>query len=172
MNNFDKAFEQLILIEGGYSNHPYDSGKATKYGITEIVARSNGYKADMKELPIGLAKTIYKKSYWDINRLDEIKNYYIQEELFECGVNCGPSTALKMMQRAYNTLVTDNMICVDGKIGNKTISAINNCKFIDDLYNTANLLQGNRYIELAERDEKYKSFYKGWIRKRVKLKYN
>lgn len=172
MTNFDKAFKLLILIEGGYSNHPYDPGKATKYGITESVARDHGYIDDMKDLPLDIAKRIYKKSYWDINRLDEIKDYSIQEEIFECGVNCGPSIALKLMQRAYNTLVTSNYLVIDGKIGPKTIKSINNCKFLDDLYDTANILQGFRYIELAEKDYKYKVFYKGWIRKRVKLKYN
>lgn len=172
MTNFDKAFELLILIEGDYSNHPYDPGKATKYGITESVARSHGYKGDMRDLTLDIAKNIYKKSYWDINRLDEIKHYSIQEEIFECGVNCGPSTALKFMQRAYNTLVTSNYLTIDGKIGPKTISSINNCKFLDDLYDTANILQGFRYIKLAEKDDKYKAFYKGWIRKRVKIKYN
>lgn len=172
MTNFEKAFEKIIMLEGGYSEHQDDPGGKTKYGITEEVARQHGYNESMKELSLSLAKQIYKKSYWDINRLDEIKNYSIQEELFECGVNCGPSTALKLMQRAYNTLVTSNYLTIDGKIGPNTILAINNCKFIDDLYDTANILQGYRYIELAEKDNKYKTFYKGWIRKRVSLKYN
>jgi hypothetical protein len=32
-NKFNKAFESLMLLEGGYSNETLDSGKETKYGI-------------------------------------------------------------------------------------------------------------------------------------------
>lgn len=44
MSNFKKAFEKTIIFEGGYSDHPYDPGGKTKYGITESTARSHGYK--------------------------------------------------------------------------------------------------------------------------------
>lgn len=35
MNNFDKAFELVVGVEGGYVNDPRDPGGRTIYGITE-----------------------------------------------------------------------------------------------------------------------------------------
>lgn len=166
--NFEKAFERLILIEGGYSNHPYDPGGKTKYGITESTARAHGYKGEIKDLDLCWAKSIYKKSYWDINRLDDITDSNIQNEIFDTGVNCGTETALKFIQRSCNVL-NDIKISVDGQIGPATLKAINYCKFKEDLFNSANIIQGNHYFMLAEKNDKFKVFYKGWIRKRVEL---
>ena len=40
--NIDELIDALIEREGGYVNHPSDRGGATKYGITEAVARAPG----------------------------------------------------------------------------------------------------------------------------------
>src|SRR3546814_3701756 len=38
--------EATIGKEGGYSNHPADKGGPTMWGITERVARKNGYRSE------------------------------------------------------------------------------------------------------------------------------
>ena len=53
--NFDQAFDALLEHEGGYSDHAADPGGKTRYGITEVVARSHGYRGDMRELPLDAA---------------------------------------------------------------------------------------------------------------------
>lgn len=60
--NIEKYLDELIKREGGYVNNPADRGGATKYGITEAVARTNGYKGNMKDLPRDVAKAIYRKT--------------------------------------------------------------------------------------------------------------
>lgn len=70
--NIEQYLEELIKREGGYVNNPADRGRATKYGITESVARSNGYKGNMKDLPLEVAKAIYKKQYWTVPRFDQV----------------------------------------------------------------------------------------------------
>ena len=40
--NIEQYLDELIKREGGYVNNPADRGGATKYGITEAVARANG----------------------------------------------------------------------------------------------------------------------------------
>ena len=50
--NFEHAFERLIGHEGGFVDHPSDPGGATRYGITERVARANGYTGSMREFPL------------------------------------------------------------------------------------------------------------------------
>ena len=41
----DDTINHIIEIEGGYVNDPNDSGGETNYGVTEKVARDNGYYA-------------------------------------------------------------------------------------------------------------------------------
>ncbi len=45
--NIEQYLEELIKREGSYVNNQADRGGATKYGITEAVARENGYKGNM-----------------------------------------------------------------------------------------------------------------------------
>ena len=43
----DTLIDGVIGREGGYSNHPADRGGPTRWGVTEAVARANGYRGDM-----------------------------------------------------------------------------------------------------------------------------
>ena len=43
--------EEVIGREGGYSNHPADKGGATRWGVTEAVARAHGFRGDMRAFP-------------------------------------------------------------------------------------------------------------------------
>ena len=67
--NIEQYLDELIKREGGYVNNPADRGGATKYGITEAVARANGFKGNMKDLPLEVAKAIYKSSIGQLRDL-------------------------------------------------------------------------------------------------------
>jgi len=99
---FDQAFDALLKHEGGFSNHAADPGKATMYGVTEAVAREVGYRGDMKDLPLDLAKRIYKDKYWDTIRAEELPPG-IRYALFDGAVNSGPGQSIKWLQRAVGT---------------------------------------------------------------------
>ncbi|EXT50381.1 glycosyl hydrolase 108 family protein [Acinetobacter sp. 25977_4] len=60
----EQYLDALIKREGGYVNDTLDSGHATKFGITQTVARSYGYQGEMEDLPLETARDIYKKQYW------------------------------------------------------------------------------------------------------------
>ena len=50
----------------------------------------------------------------------------VQERVFDCGVNLGMVTAVKIAQTAVNSFsATTNQIIVDGEWGPKTVAAIN-----------------------------------------------
>ena len=49
--NVDSLIDEVIGREGGYSNRPADRGGATRWGVTEKVARSHGYRGDMRTFP-------------------------------------------------------------------------------------------------------------------------
>ena len=62
--NIDDLIEELIDREGGYVNHSADRGGPTRWGITEAVARRQGYMDDLRHLPQSDAAAIYKRLYW------------------------------------------------------------------------------------------------------------
>ncbi|EMW8467373.1 hypothetical protein AAFS76_003652, partial [Acinetobacter baumannii] len=127
----DKYIDDLIKREGGYVNNPNDRGGATNYGITEAVARVNGWKGPMRDLPLDLAKQIYKQQYWINPRFDQVNTLspLIAEELLDTGVNCGVAFAKPLLQRALNLLNNQGKggwpdLAVDGIYGSATLGAL------------------------------------------------
>lgn len=113
--NFDQAFTRLLGNEGGYSNNEADPGGATNWGVTQAVARANGYQGDMKNFTQDQAKAIYRKLYWDSIGIVNLPTE-VQFDVFDGAVNSGPTQSAKWLQRAVN--VDD-----DGVIGHLTIHA-------------------------------------------------
>lgn len=118
---FDEAFDILIgpEFEGDYSDHPADPGGKTRYGITEAVARRNGYDGDMRALPKDFAARIAKREYWDTVRCDDMPAP-LRYPLFDFAYNSGPVRAAIELQRKLG-------VADDGAIGPKTIAAANAC---------------------------------------------
>jgi lysozyme family protein len=114
--NFDQAFDILLKHEGDYSDHQSGPGGKTRYGITEAVAREAGYRGDMRELPIDLAKRIYKSHYWDAVRADELPEA-VRYAVFDAAVNSGRRQAIRWLQRAVGAKD-------DGIIGPVTLAAV------------------------------------------------
>jgi lysozyme family protein len=116
--NFDAAFDLLITHEGGFSNRPLsdDPGGATMYGVTEKVARANGYTGRMQDLTLNFAKQVYRKQYWDACQCEAMPES-IRYPLFDAAVNSGPGQAIKWMQAAAG-------VKADGVIGPMTKSAV------------------------------------------------
>jgi lysozyme family protein len=69
---FTRAIESVIGREGRYSADPTDRGGATAWGITEAVARAEGWTGAMAELPREAAVGIYSRRYWLAPGLDRI----------------------------------------------------------------------------------------------------
>lgn len=114
--NFNQAFDILLRHEGGFSDHPADPGGKTRFGITEAVAREVGYRGDMRELPMDLAKRIYKDRYWDAVRADELPAE-VRYAVFDAAVNSGPRQAIRWLQRAVGAKD-------DGIIGPQTLALV------------------------------------------------
>ena len=114
--NFDTAIKHVLEVEGDFSDHKDDPGGATRFGITEAVARRAGYRGDMRELPLDLAKRVYRHEYWDAVRADELPAG-IRLVMFDAAVNSGTGQAVRWLQRAVG--VVD-----DGVIGPRTLAAV------------------------------------------------
>lgn len=61
-DNFERVMKFISRVEGGWSNHPSDTGGATKYGITSAVASRHGLS--VRDITMNQAKEIYRKDYW------------------------------------------------------------------------------------------------------------
>jgi lysozyme family protein len=114
--SFEQAFAGIAAIEGGFSDRDKqaDPGGATKYGITERVARAWGYQGDMRDLPLETAKAIAKAWYWDKYQCDQF-DARIAYQVFDAAYNGG--YPVKWLQECVGATP-------DGIIGAKTIAAV------------------------------------------------
>jgi lysozyme family protein len=177
--NIDELIEELIEREGGYVNHPADRGGPTRWGITEAVARRQGYHNDMRQLPQSEATAIYKRLYWIDPGYAQLAERMpaLASELFDTGVNMGTGTATGFLQRALNALNRNAQdfpdLSVDRKIGPRTIGAIDS--FIKKrgasaesvLTKAVDALQGAYYLRLAETRPSQEAFLYGWLANRI-----
>ncbi|WP_242183761.1 N-acetylmuramidase [Sphingomonas sp. CARO-RG-8B-R24-01] len=175
----EKLIEDVIEREGGYSDDPADAGGETRFGITAAVARAQGYRGAMRDLPLATAQAIYRTVYWSAPRLDAVAERApdVAAILFDTGVNMGLAVAIGFLQRALNALnrgardYPDS--AVDGRIGPATLAAL--AGYLAHrgpagetvLAKAIEALRGERYVTLAERRPADEAFLYGWLANRI-----
>lgn len=174
--------DALIEREGDFSDNPADKGGATRWGITEAVARKSGYAGDMRALPRGFAVAVYTKQYINgpgFNKVHAL-SAAIGEEIIDTGVNMGISVPGPWLQRILNAMNqqarTFPDLVVDGDIGPATLAALRSVleqRGADGervIVRALNCLQGVRYLELTEKRAANEAFFFGWMLNRVEVK--
>ena len=169
-----------VMHEGCFHQHPADRGGATRFGITEAVARANGYQGAMERLPREQAEAIYRRLYWLRPRFDEVATLTpaVAAELFDTGANMGPSVAATFLQRALTALNRNGRdypdLVLDGQVGPATIAALAAFLAVRGqapgeavLLRALEALQGERYLRLAERRPANEAFLYGWLANRT-----
>jgi len=181
---FDKAFQIILGFEGGYSNDPSDLGGETNFGITAgtlDAAKKKGWLPNdvtIKNLKIEHAKTIYKKGYWDAVQADSLPEP-LDLIMFDAAVNHGPTAAVKLLQKALNSILINTNLAVDGIIGPATLRAVKNIESTGSIfgfyphsaerYLCLNVLL-NRvelYVSIVAKNKSQEKFFKGWITNRI-----
>lgn len=175
-----QLIDALIDREGGYVNHPADRGGATNFGITKAVARAQGYRGHMRDLPRREAEVIYRRLYWLRPCFDQValRSPRLAAELFDTGANMGPAVAATFLQRALTALNRSGRdypdLVPDGRIGATTLAALD--AFLRArgtssgetvLMRALEALQGERYLRLAERRPANEAFLYGWLANRI-----
>lgn len=150
--NFDQAFDKLLGHEGEFVDHPSDPGGATRWGVTERVARANGYTGDMREFPVEQAKAIYRKQYWEPLRCDGMPSA-LRFTLFDAAVNSGVKQATKWLQRSLD--VGD-----DGVLGPLTLDAAQRASGLK-----LALRMNAERLDFMTSLPTWSSFGKGWARR-------
>lgn len=114
------ALNHLAAHEGGYVNHPSDPGGCTNRGITLATYRRcinpHGTCRDLRALGWCEAATIYRDHYWSAVQADALP-VGLDLCVFDMGVNAGPVTAIKLLQRLLD-------VERDGHIGPVTLAAL------------------------------------------------
>ena len=85
--DFDRAYQIIKEIEGGYSNHPNDRGGQTYRGIKKAVASRYGYD-DPRKIPDSKIRQIYYKDYWTASGANE-QPWPLNLAIFNSYVNSG-----------------------------------------------------------------------------------
>lgn len=164
---FDRAVRHTLELEGVFSDHRWDPGGATKYGITEGVARRHGH--DVRKLTRSQAVAIYRSDYWDALGLDEVArtSQRVALEIFDTAVNAGTSRAVKIAQEALREIFEVDLE-IDGKMGPQTRGALirTAIKYEQQLVAALNLYQGAFYVHLLRRGHSAaRPAIKGWMRR-------
>lgn len=168
--------------EGGYVNHPNDPGGATRYGVTEKVARAEGYTGDMRNFPmhctesekvcsddIYLRKYIEAPGYLPLIPIEPA----VADEMVNTTVNMGAPRPSKWFQQSLNELAGTKLV-VDGKVGPASIAAykllqsqkgkVQACVAMLDALDGRQRLEYDRLVRV---NPKLSKFYKGWVNNRI-----
>ena len=157
MKTFKEIIEKVLEHEGGYVNDPKDLGGETKYGITKRFYPD----IDIKNLTIEQATEIYKKDYWDRNKVESLPQN-LWHIYFDMCVNMGKRTAVKVLQRAANNKGKD--IEVDGGLGPATIGALKGVEL-----DRVRAFRVKYYVDLITARPEQEKFYLGWFRRALEV---
>ena len=157
MKSFKEIIEKVLEHEGGYVNDPKDLGGETKYGITKRFYP----ELNIKELTIQQAKEIYKKDYWDRNKVESLPQN-LWHIYFDMCVNMGRRTAVKVLQRAANNKGRD--IEVDGGLGPATIGALKGVEL-----DRVRAYRVKFYVDLITDKPEQEKFFLGWFRRATEV---
>ena len=120
---FDKFFNMLMRLEGGFVNNPSDHGGATKYGITQSLLDAVQYvdTEEVKDLTLPQAKTIYLREFYNpIVKILDVESLTAKQEYayFDLAVNSGIRAAGKAYDSgqeifAYRTALYQKIVAAN-----------------------------------------------------------
>ena len=159
MSKFDEIIEGVLKHEGGYVNDPTDLGGETNFGITKRFYPD----VDIKNLTEEGAKEIYKKDYWDKNKIDDVPDD-LKHIYFDMCVNQGRGTAVKILQRAING--KGGKLTVDGGFGPGTKAAL--AKHTPEL-DRVRCYRLKHYYDLVNKKPEQERFIFGWYKRALSV---
>lgn len=160
-DNYDRCLAEVLEQEGGYSNDPGDPGGPTKYGITiwdvRMYWKHGATAADVRAMPLDVAKQIYRSKYWDAIRGDDLPAG-LDLAIFDYGVNSGIHRAAMVLQRILD-------IPDDGIIGPLTLENVNERASGDLIRRVC-----DERLVFLQRLRTWRLFGRGWGRRVAEVK--
>jgi lysozyme family protein len=148
MTDFDKAFENVIGVEGSYVNDKNDPGGETYYGISQRAYPEE----NIADMTMERAKFLYKRDYWDKVHGDQLPSG-LNHLVFDCAVNQGVTNAIKLLQKSLG-------VAQDGICGKDTLSAAQK-RYSKELCAIFMADRALRYMGTAQADH----FLRGWLKR-------
>lgn len=160
---FDAALAHVLEMEGGFTDDPFDPGGPTNKGILlRELAEWNGesltalnaerLKNELRAIPDDTVRAIYEARYWRTAGCEALPPALAFMH-FDCAVNQGVGTAIRMLQQAVGT-------DADGEIGPMTRAAIAHTPVAKALSAYADIRR-RRYRALKH----FWRFGRGWLKR-------
>lgn len=164
-----------IALEGNFVDHPNDPGGATRWGVTEKVARRHGYRGPMRTLPREVAESIYYEDYLVAPGYEPLiaLDAAVTEELFDTTVNMGPRRPSRWFQAEINARC-GTALAVDGRVGPATVGAFGQCqvrhgsaRLCRAMLDSLDARQRAEYDRLVRVNPRLAVFHRGWLNHRI-----
>lgn len=167
-DKFQKITPFILQNEGGYINDPKDSGRATNKGIAWETWRKYAKEDlgieptldNLKNITTAQAEVIYYKRYWEPSGFNNLKDLKLALIAYDWTITS--DGAGKQIQNLLNDEFGQQLV-IDGKIGPKTIEAMNS---ITDSAKLTEKIAGVRkkyYADLVLKKPQTVKVLKGWL---------
>ena len=171
MAKVEKLIPFIRKWEGGFVNDKYDLGGATNKGVTiktyEAYCRRKGYPRPtverLKAMPDEHWREILKEMYWDRWKADRIICQSVANILVDW-VWASGTYGIKIPQKMLG-------VKVDGIVGNKTLSAINEYPDQRELFRKIKQERIDFIDRICNSRPENNRFKKGWLNRLNDLKF-
>lgn len=171
---FNKAFEEVVMLEGGYNDYEQDKGGATKYGISlrflklidaDLDGDGHVSQSDIKALTEENAKEFYHKHFWKHYKCESYRNAELSARIFSMLINMRSKQVGRILQRALRAVGVN--VKEDGIVGPITRRHLNKCK-LHPLMAAIRSEQAGFYRLVVQNDPTQAIFLKGWLARAYK----
>ncbi|WP_172839433.1 glycosyl hydrolase 108 family protein [Tateyamaria omphalii] len=168
---FQKLHSFIKWAEGGFANHPDDTGGATNFGITrETLETWRGRPVtedEVRALTREEADQILRTNYYARCRCGEMPDRTAMV-VYNTAVLSGTGKAIKTLQEAFNAMgmtVNGGPLKVDGIIGRNTIAAARetDAEAMSEIY-------VDLYEAYLKTRHNFDTFGNGWMNRTAKLR--
>ena len=189
MADFEIAWGETSINEGGYVNDPVDRGGETYRGVTRrfhpkwagwAIVKDyqqrfpNDFETrldDDRQLQ-KLVLSVYRDHYWKPIRGDELPNQQIANRVFDTGVNQGVKRSLRYLQESLNLLNRNQKnyqdVQINGVATDATLEALRAFLNLehgqpDYLLKSLCIMQGAFYLDIMRNSPDQERFARGWL---------
>jgi lysozyme family protein len=185
MAEFHECIDYVLKNEGGYVNHPADSGGPTNMGITlatlsrwRAVKRHPGRvekvtEEDMQLLLKREACEIYEEYYWTPLRLFDVKSRSVATAILDTAVLRGPTKAVMYAQKTCNAFLPVDTrksgLEVDGRMTAELIRRVNSNSYYGLWVEQFADFLKKAFIQISMDKPQTKVFLPGWLNRNARM---
>ena len=152
MPSTDQILALILKNEGGYTNHPADTGGETHYGISRTAHPEAWVDGTVSQ---EAARAIYLTQYVTYPKFDQIPDPYLMMQLVDFGVHSGPGLAIMKLQGILG-------VTVDGILGPETFGTMAQ-RDPRDINNRLAVERAKMLGRIVIRDKSQIAFLSGWL---------